>query len=111
MDNIFTVPEEARQDGATERFETVLTGAGGLLVERIVSHGHVTPEGQWYDQARDEWVVVLEGEAALCYEDGSEVALGKGDHIFLPKHVRHRVTRASSPCIWLAVHGEDLRAG
>ena len=111
MNNIFAVPEDARQDGAPERFESLLTGAGGLLVERIVSHGHVTPEGQWYDQARDEWVVVLEGEAMLCYEDGSEVVLGRGDHLFLPKRVRHRVTRTSSPCIWLAVHADTLQPG
>lgn len=109
MDNLFAVPEKPRQAGAPERFDPVLTGEGGLLVERIVSHGHVTPEGTWYEQERDEWVVVLEGEAALGYEDGSKLFLGKGNHAFLPKGVRHRVTYTSSPCIWLAVHGNNLQ--
>lgn len=109
MDNIFDVPEETRPEGASERFDPILTGSRGLLVERIVSHGHVTPEGTWYDQERDEWVMVLEGEATLSYEDGSELSLRKGDHVFLPKRVRHKVTRTSSPCIWLAVHGDELR--
>lgn len=39
-------------------------------MERIVSNGQVTPEGEWYDQDLDEWVVVLEGEARLHYMDG-----------------------------------------
>ena len=108
MNNLFAVPETARSDGP-ELFEPVLTGPAGLLVERIVSHGQTTPEGEWYDQERDEWVAVLEGEARLQYADGSEVRLGRGDHLFLPKHCRHRVTSTSSPCVWLAVHGEALR--
>ena len=109
MDNLFAIPDETRRAGGPERFDPILTGRHGLLVERIVSHGHVTPEGVWYDQERDEWVVVLEGEATLSYEDGSELSLRKGDHVFLPKYVRHRVSRTSSPCVWLAVHGEALR--
>ena len=105
MRNLFSLPETARLRGKQERFEPFLQGQGGLLVERIVSYGHATPEGTWYDQERDEWVAVLEGEARLRYEDGKEVALGRGDHVFLPRHVRHRVAYTSSPCIWLAVHG------
>lgn len=105
MDNFFAVPEEVRQPGASEYCESILAGSSGLLVERIISHGHTTPEGQWYDQDRDEWVVVLEGYATLGYADGTERSLKKGDHVFLPRHVRHRVARTSSPCIWLAIHG------
>lgn len=50
-----------------ELFDTLATGAGSIRVERIVSNGQVTPEGEWYDQDLDEWVVVLEGEARLHY--------------------------------------------
>ncbi len=110
MNNIFAVPEAARKAGASEHFEALLTGPGGLLVERIVSHGQTTPEGEWYDQERDEWVVVLEGEARIGYADGSEITLGRGDHVFLPRHCKHRVTYASAPCIWLAVFGDEIRA-
>ena len=53
-----------------ELFDTLATGAGSIRVERIVSNGQVTPEGEWYDQDLDEWVVVLEGEARLHYMDG-----------------------------------------
>ena len=71
MSNLFSIPETARRLGEPELFEPVLTGPAGLLVERIISHGHATPEGEWYDQERDEWVVVLEGEARLQYADCS----------------------------------------
>ena len=109
MDNFFAIPEDARQPDAPEHCAPVLSGADGLFVERIVSHGQVSPDGEWYDQERDEWVIVLEGEAALAYEDGSEVRLSKGGHLLLPRHVKHRVTYTSSPCIWLAMHGKDFR--
>lgn len=40
----------------------------GVRVERIVSQGHVTPPGQWYDQDWDEWVSLLSGAARLRVE-------------------------------------------
>ena len=91
-----------------ELFDTLATGAGSIRVERIVSNGQVTPEGEWYDQDLDEWVVVLEGEARLHYMDGEEVGLKKGDSLFLPKRRKHRVVYTSSPCIWLAIHADLL---
>ena len=110
--NLLTIP--GRKAPGMELFETLVTGAGDsaddFLVERIISNGEVTPEDQWYDQERDEWVAVLEGEACLLFEDGREVRLGCCDHVFLPKHCKHRVIYTSSPCIWLAVHGSPLKA-
>ena len=41
-----------------ELFDTLAAGAGSIRVERIVSNGQVNPEGEWYDQDLDEWVVV-----------------------------------------------------
>ena len=40
---------------------TTLLDAASVRIERIVSHGHVLPEGFWYDQDRHEWVIVLRG--------------------------------------------------
>lgn len=84
----------------------------GVSIERIVSTGQATHAGEWLQQERDEWIVLLEGEAELGYEDGSRVRLSSGDHIVIPGGTRHRVewTRAEPPCIWLAVHAEDLAA-
>ena len=78
-----------------------------LRIERIVSTGQATPEGQWYDQDSDELVLVVDGTARLSIEGESEEReLGEGDWILLPAHCRHRVTwtRAEPPTVWLAIH-------
>jgi cupin 2 domain-containing protein len=85
----------------------VLLDTPALRLERIVSLGHATPPGQWYDQERDEWVVVLRGRARLRIDgESDERRLGVGDHLLLRAHVRHRVewTDPSEPTIWLALH-------
>ena len=111
MASLRDLPEGVTLPQAPEFFETLLQDGKGMRVERIVSWGHVTPEGEWYDQSADEWVVVLEGEARLGFGDGTEHILGRGEHLFLPRHVRHRVLQTSRPCIWLAVHAPELARG
>ena len=94
-----------------ELFETLLEGETFKL-ERIVSLGHATPEGQWYDQARDEWVALLCGAAKLEFEDKRElVALNPGDFMLLPARRRHRVawTDPDQPTVWLALHYNPIR--
>ena len=79
----------------------------GLRIERIVSTGQATPEGQWYDQDTDEWVLVVSGTARLRIEgEREDRVLSEGDWILLPAHCRHRVTwtRAEPPTVWLAIH-------
>ena len=100
---IFEIPENLPEGG--ERSEILLT-AGGILIERIISRGHSTEEGKWYDQERDEWVLVLRGEATLAYEDRTEVHLSVGQSLLLPAHRKHRVVTTSSdpPCLWLCIH-------
>ena len=101
--NLYDIPDPLPPD---ELFTGLIPDAG-VKIERIVSGGQSTPEGQWYDQPRDEWVALLQGEAAIAYEDGAEITLHAGDHLLIPAHTRHRVARTthSPPCIWLAVHG------
>jgi len=41
-----------------ELLETILN-APGIRIERIVSHGHISPDGFWYDQETTEWVAAL----------------------------------------------------
>lgn len=104
MNNLFQLPDPLPN---TEEFEP-LHQSENLLIERIISTGQTTPEGQWYDQEQDEWVVLLQGEAQLMYEDNSTVNLSAGHWVFIPAHQRHRVSYTSSepPCIWLAIHGQ-----
>lgn len=75
-------------------------------MERIVSAGQASPPDHWFAQASDEWVVLLQGDAELAYEDGSRLRLGPGDYLLISAGERHRVvwTRDDPPCIWLAVH-------
>ena len=97
---------DALIDREREFFETLFTTSEETRVERIISHGQITPEGEWYDQEQDEWVMVVKGKARIAYLDGGEVSLAKGDYLFLPRHVRHRVAYTSSPCVWLAIFGK-----
>ena len=85
----------------------VLLERPGLRIERIVSTGQATPEGQWYDQETDEWVLLVSGRARLRIEgEAQDRELGEGDFVFLPAHCRHRVawTEQEKPTVWLAVH-------
>lgn len=87
-----------------EEFVQTILARGDVRIERIVSQGHVSPEGFWYDQAEAEFVVVLQGAARLQFEDET-VELTAGSSIDIPVHRRHRVawTDPSRPTVWLAV--------
>jgi cupin 2 domain-containing protein len=82
-----------------------LVSATHVRVERIVSHGHASPAGFWYDQPRPEFVVLLRGAARLRFEDG-DVEMTPGSSLVIPAHRRHRVewTDPTQPTVWLAVH-------
>ena len=91
--------------GAEEAFTTILERPG-LRIERIVSHGHATPVDQPFEQAGDEWVLLVQGAARLWLEGQSEITLAPGDHLLIPAGLRHRVTWTApdEPTVWLAVH-------
>ena len=98
--NLFQLPARLPQD---EWLDTLLQRRG-IRIERIISTGQSSPPGFWYDQAEDEWVAVLQGNAALEWSDGSLQELAPGDHLLIPAGKKHRVARTSAepPCIWLA---------
>ena len=88
-----------------EQFEELAAG-NGVRIERIVSDGHASSEGFWYDQDRNEWVLLLQGSAGLGIEGSEgEIVLWPGDWIDIPAHVRHRVawTDKKQKTVWLAV--------
>ena len=86
--------------------ETVLK-TDCLTLERIISSGQATPPGQWYDQPKDEWVILLKGSAGLLFEGKEEmVVLHPGDYVHILAHQRHRVewTDGKQKTVWLALH-------
>jgi cupin 2 domain-containing protein len=104
MKNIFVLPENM---SATEVFEPLATGAG-IKIERIISTGQSTPDGEWYDQDQAEWVMLLQGEAVLRFDDGRQYTLESGDYILIPAHDKHRVesTTSEPPCVWIAIFAD-----
>lgn len=100
MNNIF----EGIPANLPDEIIEVIGGAGDVRIESIVSHGHASPEGFWYDQEQSEFVLLLEGEAELEFEDGT-VRLQRGDYLTINAHRRHRVkwTAPDQSTIWLAV--------
>ncbi|WP_027793463.1 cupin domain-containing protein [Paraburkholderia acidipaludis] len=85
-----------------------LVAQSGVVIERIVSTGQVSPAEFWYDDPRDEWVVLLTGAAALQFESegGARRPMLPGDYVHIPAHCRHRVawTDKSAQTIWVAVY-------
>ncbi len=93
-----------------EEFSEILISgkSGGSRAERIISHGHVSPPGFWYDQDEWEFVAVLQGDAELEFESGT-LRMNPGDWVIIPAHLRHRVKKTSEtpPCVWLAFFGNE----
>jgi cupin 2 domain-containing protein len=77
----------------------------GIRIERIVSQGHQSPDGFWYDQPTGEWVILLKGAASIEFEN-SAIDMGPGDYLDIPARTKHRVawTTPDEPTIWLAVY-------
>jgi len=100
--NIYSaIPDRTHE----EIFET-LADSGNVRIERIISDSHASPEGFWYDQDENEWVLVLKGRAALRFDGGGEVLiLEPGDWVDILAHAKHRVewTDPKQKTVWLAV--------
>jgi cupin 2 domain-containing protein len=89
-----------------EIFDTICS-TDNVKIERIVSRGHASPEGFWYDQEKAEFVLVVKGSAGLKLENEDDIVVLKpGDYFNIGAHVKHRVEWTDSTCetIWLAVY-------
>ncbi len=109
MSNLF----DNLPDHVPEELVDVLAHHPCVRIERIVSTGHASPPGFWYDQEEAEWVVVLKGEASILFECNDEPRrLKPGDYLQIPAHAKHRIewTTPNEPTVWLAVFfGCDVR--
>ncbi len=101
--NIFSGIKNQTPD---EILETIIQ-THQFKIERIISHGQATAKGEWYDQVKNEWVIVLKGNAGLLFEgDDKMITMKTGDYINIPAHKKHRVewTDPEEDTIWLAIH-------
>ncbi len=89
-----------------ELIETLVENQG-IKIERIVSRGHRSPPGFWYDQQANEFVLLLSGAAVLLLE-GEDLPrrLEAGDCLLVPPRRRHRVewTDPDRDTVWLTVY-------
>lgn len=92
-----------------ERAVTLLQGNRWRL-ERIHSCLASSPDGFWYDQREQEWVLLLRGSARLQFEDEAEPRdLCVGDSLLIAPHRRHRLlaTDPDPGTLWLALFWWD----
>jgi len=103
MQNIFDLCDVDFSNN--EEITEIITQGKNIRIERIISTGQTTPDGFWYDQTEHEFVMVLQGEAKILFEDNEERLFKTGDYINISAHVKHRVSYTSSEpvCIWLAI--------
>ncbi|MES2594739.1 MAG: cupin domain-containing protein [Verrucomicrobiota bacterium] len=87
-----------------EEIFTTLFEKRGVKIERIDSFGQASPEGFWYDQPQEEWVLLVKGSATLEIEGQAALELCAGDHVLIPARVRHRVAGTTADALWVAVH-------
>ncbi len=102
-DNIFKdIPDQL-----PEELIQVIAARDPVHIERIVSKGHCSAKGFWYDQNWDEWVLLMRGGAGIEMQNPSAIIkLKPGDYLLIPAGVKHRVawTAHNETTIWLAVH-------
>lgn len=100
--NIFSSPCPAPGQEST----SLLFEQPGLRLERIHSCQYSSPKDFWYDQNETEWVVLLQGNAVLKFEDEHQPRqLGPGESLLIGAHRRHRIvaTDPAPGCVWLAL--------
>jgi cupin 2 domain-containing protein len=91
INNIFEIIQPTSDKELTD----VLFQNSNIEIERIVSYGLTTPEGFWYNQDKNEWVLLLTGEAEIEYKNGEKRYLKAGDYLMIPSHQEHRVSFTS----------------
>jgi cupin 2 domain-containing protein len=89
---------------STDEVIEILVRSPNVRIERIISSGNSSPDGFWYDQDENEWVIVLQGSAKIEFED-EMIDLKSGDYLFIPSNKKHRVAESSTTeeTIWLAI--------
>lgn len=103
LKNIFqNIPESIPKERVN-----IISETDHVRIERIVSKGHASPPGFWYDQHQNETVILFKGSAGLLFDGKDEtIVMHPGDYLDIPPHTRHRVqwTDPDEETVWLAIH-------
>jgi len=102
LKNIFeNIPEDIKE----EFFEDIIS-AKDFKLERIVSEGHSSPDGFWYDQKKNEFVLLLSGSAKISFDSGEKFELKPGDYLIINAHQKHRVDQTDplEKTFWITLH-------
>jgi quercetin dioxygenase-like cupin family protein len=92
--------DDATSAPASGERVTDLVRLGNVVIRQVVS-GTITPVD--YDEAEDEWAVVLGGAATLEVA-GDEFELRARDWVLLPARTPHRLVRAEPGTSWITMH-------
>ena len=103
MNNIF---DNTKVSGSEEELFIQLFKNENCIIEKIISTGQSTKDGEWLSGERDEWVILLQGLSEIKFYDGKIYKMKPGDYLLIPSNTMHRVESTSTDpsCIWLAVH-------
>ncbi len=77
-----------------------------IKIVRIISKKHITPKGKWYNQSKNEFVLLLKGSAKLTFIKDNKtktLKMKKGDYINIPSHLKHRVDKTDKETVWLTI--------
>ncbi len=101
LGNIF----DSIPDNLDEEVFDFLLQNNHFKIERIISKDQSSPKFGWYNQDKNEWVIVLKGEALISFENDEEVNLKVGSYLDIPAHTKHKVkwTDPETETIWLAI--------
>ena len=94
--NIFDYIEPKKGEVFTPLFEHK-----NIKINRIISSSEV--EDKEYIQDEDEWLVLLEGEATLVLNQKEKIIV-KGETLFIPAKVPHKVLKTQQNTLWITVH-------
>ncbi|MEI6122660.1 MAG: cupin domain-containing protein [Bacteroidota bacterium] len=96
-------------DDASEELLNIVYQHKNIRIEQIISSGQTSPEMGWYDQSENEWVLLLQGNAQIEFEDSGVVTLGTGDYLLIGARRKHKVvfTSKKPDCVWLAIFFGD----
>ena len=101
LENIF----DSIPDNLDEEVFNLLLQNNQIKIERIISKGQSSPKSGWYNQDKNEWVIVLKGEALISFENEEDVNLKVGNYLHIAAHTKRKVkwTVPETETIWLAV--------